>query len=59
MATQDLECYQFDFKTTFLNATIPEDAEYFVQPLEGLDKPAGMVYRLKKALYGLRQSPLY
>jgi hypothetical protein len=59
VAVQDLECMQFDFKTAFLNADIPEGAEYYVEPPDGLDKPAGVVCRLKKALYGLRQSPLY
>ena len=59
MAVQDLECYQFDFKTAFLNASIPDGTEYYVQPPDGLNKPAGVVCKLRKALYGLRQSPLY
>jgi hypothetical protein len=54
-----LECHQFDFKTAFLNATIPEGKEYYIQPPEGLGKPHGIVYKLKRALYGLRQSPIY
>lgn len=59
VAVEDLECHQFDFKTAFLNASIPDDVEYYVQPPPGLDKPSGFVCKLKKALYGLRQSPLY
>jgi hypothetical protein len=59
VAVMDLECEQFDFKTAFLNADIPADEEYYVEPPPGLDKPPGMVCKLKKALYGLRQSPLY
>jgi len=59
VAMRDLKYYQFDFKTTFLNTTIPEGEEYYIQPLEGLRKPYGMVYKLKRALYGLRQSPIY
>lgn len=58
-AIKNLECAQFDFKTAFLNANIPEDAEYYVASPPGLEKPRGMVCKLKKALYGLRQSPLY
>ena len=50
---------QFDFKTAFLNAPIPDGIDYYVEPPVGLNKPEGMVCRLKKALYGLRQSPQY
>jgi hypothetical protein len=59
VATEDLECLQFDFKTAFLNAKIPDDAEYYVEPPPGLSTPYGKVCKLKKALYGLRESPLY
>jgi hypothetical protein len=59
VAVQDLECHQFDFKTAFLNAPIPDGAEYYVEPPPGLGKPPGYVCKLNKALYGLRQSPLY
>ena len=59
VATMDLECRQFDFKTAFLNADIPDGVEYFVEPPAGLDKPLNKACRLKKALYGLRHSPLY
>jgi hypothetical protein len=59
VAVQDFECMQFDFKTAFLNAEIPPDEEYFIDPPPGLGKPTDMVCKLRKALYGLRQSPLY
>jgi hypothetical protein len=59
VAVLDLECEQFDFKTAFLNADIPKDAEYYVEPPPGIDMPSGMACKLKKALYGLRQSPVY
>ena len=38
---------------------IPNRVEYYIDPSTSLDKPVGMTYRLKKALYGLRYSPLY
>ncbi|KAL2125739.1 hypothetical protein VTI74DRAFT_2940 [Chaetomium olivicolor] len=44
VAVKDLECHQFDFKTAFLNAPIPEDAEYYVEPPPGLGKPPGAHY---------------
>ena len=59
VATLDLECYQFDFVAAFLNSLIPEGAVYYVQPPPGLDTPEGFVWLLCKALYGLRESPLY
>ncbi|KAL2149535.1 hypothetical protein VTH82DRAFT_8186 [Thermothelomyces myriococcoides] len=59
VAIEDLECYQFDFKTAFLNAPIPDGVDYHVELPPGLNKPPGMACKLKKALYGLRQSPLY
>ncbi|KAL2137530.1 hypothetical protein VTI28DRAFT_9215 [Corynascus sepedonium] len=52
-------CYQFDFKTAFLNTPIPDGTKYYVEPPPGLGKPSGYVCKLNKALYGLRQSPLY
>ena len=58
-ATKDLECYQFDFKTAFLNAWIPSGTDYYVEQPHGLEKSIGKVCKLQKALYGLRRSPLY
>jgi Reverse transcriptase (RNA-dependent DNA polymerase) len=59
-AVKDLECYQFDFKTAFLNAWIPYGTDYFVEQPHDLEKKSiGMVCKLQKALYGLRRSPLY
>jgi histone deacetylase 1/2 len=43
-----------DFKTAFLNATLNE--ELYLSPIEGMDCEAGFVYRLKKAIYGLKQA---
>lgn len=51
----DLQCDQMDVVTAFLNGELGE--EVFMRPPEGFPQPSGMVLRLKKALYGLRQSP--
>jgi len=59
VAVLDLHCHQFDFVTAFLNAPIPDGAEYFVEPPVGLGNPPGYACLLHKALYGLRKSPLY
>lgn len=58
-AVHDLECYQFDFKLAFLNATIPEGEIYYMEQPPGLPQVPGKVWRLIKALYGLRKSPHY
>ena len=50
----DLSISQMDVKTAFLNA--PIDCEIYVQQPKGYEKPGGLVCRLKKSLYGLKQS---
>lgn len=49
--------YQMDVKSTFLNGLLQE--EVFVEQLEGFEDPQfpNYVYRLKKALYSLKQAP--
>lgn len=42
-----------------LNAGIPDDCEYFVEPPTGLNKPRGFVCKLRKVLCGLRKSPIF
>lgn len=63
MAVLDLECHQFDFNTAFLNALIPPEKRYYVEQPTGLEKgPRGvkrLVCLLRRALYGLKSSPLY
>lgn len=51
------EVHHLDVKTAFLNGDIKEDV-YVSQP-EGFEKAGEehLVYKLKKALYGLRQAP--
>ena len=51
----------WDVSTAFLYASLPEEQEVFCRPPNvlirlGLVQP-GIVWRLKKALYGLRTSP--
>lgn len=58
-AVQDFHCHQFDFKWAFLNADILEGHDYYVRQPPGLPAKPGMVWKLRKALYGLRRSPLY
>ena len=50
----NLSVSQMDVKTAFLNA--PIDCEIYVQQPKGFEKPGGLVCRLKKSLYGLKQS---
>lgn len=56
-AQNEWEVHHLDVKTTFLNGEIEEEV-YVTQP-EGYEKKGKerMVYRIMKALYGLRQAP--
>ena len=54
-AVQDLHVHQMDVKTAFLNGTLEEEI-YMRQP-EGFDDGSGRVLRLRRSLYGLKQSP--
>jgi len=45
-----------DFQNAFLNATLSEDI-YVYAPPGSEPLPNGMVYKLQRALYGLKQSP--
>src|ERR1700735_3308103 len=61
-AIRNLNCRQFDFKTAFLNADIPPGVDYYVEQPHGLEQSHDkerLVWKLRKALYGLRKSPLY
>lgn len=55
---KNFKIYQMDVKTTFLNGYLEEEV-YMEQPegFQCLDK-IGHVYKLKKALYGLKKSPI-
>ena len=56
-AKSEWEVHHLDVKTAFLNGEISEDV-YVAQP-EGFEKEGkkNLVYKLLKALYGLRQAP--
>ena len=45
-----------DVSTAFLHASLDEGEMVFVRPPPGEEKP-GMIWQLKKSLYGLRRSP--
>ncbi|KAL9265983.1 Retrovirus-related Pol polyprotein from transposon TNT 1-94-like protein, partial [Drosera capensis] len=52
----DLELYQMDVKTAFLNGDI-EETIYMVQPESfEVDDPKKMVCKLRKSIYGLKQA---
>ena len=53
-AEYGLSISQMDVKTAFLNA--PIDCEIYVEQPQGYEVPGGLVCRLKKSLYGLKQS---
>ncbi|GJV42127.1 retrovirus-related pol polyprotein from transposon TNT 1-94 [Tanacetum coccineum] len=56
-ASKNMVIYQMDVKTAFLNGDLQE--EVFVSQPEGFEDPEHPthVYRLKKALYGLKRAP--
>eukprot|EP00972_Heterocapsa_arctica_P011278 1653963-Heterocapsa_arctica.AAC.1 len=45
-----------DVSTAFLQAPLPDDSKVFVVP-PMVDRRPGLIWRMRKALYGLRQSP--
>ena len=57
VALYDLELEQLDVKTTFLHGDL--DEEIFMEQLEGFIQNCNkrFVCKLRKSLYGLRQSP--
>ena len=54
MVQKDMVIEQLDFSTAYLNSDI--DRPVFMKPPPGMNIPAGHCLKLKKALYGLRQS---
>ena len=56
-AQQDMHVHQMDVKTAFLNGELQE--EIYMEMPEGLERKGqeGKALRLRKSLYGLKQSP--
>ena len=48
--------YHIDITTAFLSANI-DNPHIYVRPPKGLEEPDGRLWKLKKVLYGLKQSP--
>jgi hypothetical protein len=57
IAILDLECQQADIVNVFINTIVGRVVIYIRQPI-GYKNSIGRVYRLKKALYGLRTALL-
>tara|TARA_R110002050_G_scaffold285337_2_gene434960 strand:+ start:441 stop:3074 length:2634 start_codon:yes stop_codon:yes gene_type:complete len=55
-AAAGMKSVQADVETAFLQSEM--DKVVFLEPPPGLDVPAGNVLLLRKAIYGLKQSPL-
>lgn len=53
-AQESLLLHQMDVKTAYLHA--PIDYEIYINPPEGYQEKEGIVYKLEKSLYGLKQS---
>ncbi|GFS37380.1 hypothetical protein Acr_00g0051640 [Actinidia rufa] len=54
-AVRQWSLYQFDVKNAFLNGYLSE--EVYMRPPPGLSPLPGLLCRLRRALYGLKQSP--
>jgi hypothetical protein len=57
VAHYDMALEQMDVKTSFLNSDL--EKQIYMEQLEGFSQPGhdDLVYKLKKSLYGLKQSP--
>jgi hypothetical protein len=54
----DLECDQVDIVAAFLNGDLEETIYMvYMDPPQGSDLPSNKVLRLRRSLYGLKQSP--
>ena len=55
-ASKDLEIHQLDAVAAYLNSDLTE--EIYLSPPDGIPSTPGKVWRLKKALYSLKQAGL-
>ena len=56
-ATLGLYCKQYDFKTAFLNSVLKDDDNYYVKQPTGLSEGDHLVWKLNRAMYGLKRAP--
>lgn len=60
VAVYDLDYETFDFDIVFLRAVLPNGVVVYVEQPRGLRKKGDTrVYRLRHALYGLKEAPLW
>ena len=55
-ASHDLEIHQLDAVAAYLNSNLTE--EIYLHPPDGIGSTPGMVWQLRKAVYGLKQAGL-
>jgi len=53
----NLRVTQLDVETAFVNAELPEGEQVYIEPPPLMNLQKGKCYRLKRSLYGLKQSP--
>lgn len=54
-ASTGAELHSMDISNAFLNA--PLDRDVYIHPPKGYEAPVGMVLKLKRSLYGMKDSP--
>ena len=55
-AIEDWEIESVDISNAYLNGVMPPDQVVYMKQAPGFDEGDGMVYQLKKGLYGLKQA---
>ena len=58
-ANLDLEITHLDFECAYLNGKLADEQEIYMKPPPGFNQVLGQVLKLKKCLYGLKQSGRY
>ena len=56
-AIDDMEIWQMDVITAFLNGELPEEEVVYMKAPEGSGLPPGTIVKLLRTLYGLKQAP--
>lgn len=52
----NLEIHHVDIKSAYLNSTLPAETAIYVKPPKGVQIEQGKCWRLRKAVYGLKQA---